>query len=80
MKFTFDIKAKEALSELIKNSTENYIRIKVFYGCGRPAYDIYADFKGEEDEEVIIEEEEDENPKPTPKKRKAVEKELDRFL
>ena len=54
MKFTFDIKAKEALSELIKNSSENYIRIKVFYGCGRPAYDIYADFKGEEDEEVII--------------------------
>ena len=54
MKFTFDIKAKEALNELIKNSSENYIRIKVFYGCGRPAYDIYADFKGEEDEEVII--------------------------
>ena len=54
MKFTFDIKAKEALSELIKNSSENYIRIKVFYGCGRPAYDIYADFKGEEDEEVKI--------------------------
>ena len=54
MKLTFDIKAKEALSELIKNSSENYIRIMVFYGCGRPAYDIYADIKGEEDEEVII--------------------------
>ena len=54
MKFTFDIKAKEALNELIKNSSENYIRIKVFYGCGRPAYDIYADFKGEEDEEVCF--------------------------
>ena len=26
MKFTFDIKAKEALSELIKNSSENYKR------------------------------------------------------
>ena len=24
MKFTFDIKAKEALNELIKNSSENY--------------------------------------------------------
>lgn len=30
------------------------MRIKVFYGCGRPAYDLYPDFKSDEDEEVII--------------------------
>ena len=54
MKFTFDLKTKEALNNLIKNSSENNIRIKVFYGCGRPAYDVYADFKREDDEEIII--------------------------
>lgn len=54
MEFTFDEKARNALSELIENSSEDYARIKVFYGCGRPAYDIYADFKSDEDEETII--------------------------
>ena len=30
------------------------MRIKVFYGCGRPAYDLYRDFKSDEDDEVVI--------------------------
>ena len=30
MNFKFNSNAKEALEELIKNSSENYIRIKVF--------------------------------------------------
>ena len=30
MKLTFDIKAKEALNELIKNSSENYIELRFF--------------------------------------------------
>ena len=34
MNFKFNSDAKKALEELIKNSSENYIRIKVFYGCG----------------------------------------------
>ena len=54
MEFTFDEKAKNALNELIENSSEEYVRIKVFYGCGRPSYDLYPDFKSDEDEEVII--------------------------
>ena len=45
MEFTLDEKAKNALNELIENSSEEYVRIKVFYGCGRPAYDLYPDFK-----------------------------------
>ena len=38
------IGSKEALKNLIDESNENYIRIKVFYGCGRPAYEIYPSF------------------------------------
>ena len=49
MNITFDEKAKKALEDIIKNSSENYIRIKVFRGCGRPAYEIYPSYKGEED-------------------------------
>ena len=55
MNFKFNSNAKEALEELIKNSSENYIRIKVFYGCGRPAYELYCDFKSDEDVEEVIE-------------------------
>ena len=55
MNFKFNSDAKEALEELIKNSSENYIRIKVFYGCGRPAYELYCDFKSDEDVEEVIE-------------------------
>ena len=55
MNFKFNSNAKEALEELIKNSSENYIRIKVFYGCGRPPYELYCDFKSDEDVEEVIE-------------------------
>ena len=54
MKIVFDNKAKEALNEMINASAENYIRIKVFYGCGRPAYEIYPSFKDENDVEQCI--------------------------
>ena len=54
MEFIFDNKVKLALHELISNSKEEYIRIKVFYGCGKPAYDLYMDFKKENDSEVSI--------------------------
>lgn len=56
MQIIFNEKAKEALNEMIRNSSEEYVRIKVFYGCGRPAYEIYADFKCDEDIEEIIDE------------------------
>lgn len=54
MEIIFDNKAKEALKELINKSSENYIRIKVFYGCGRPAYEIYPSFKVENDLEINV--------------------------
>ena len=53
MTIIFDDNAKLALEELIKNSSENYIRIKVFRGCGRPAYELNPSFKGEDD--VLVE-------------------------
>ena len=55
MNFKFNSNATEALEEIIKNSSENYIRIKVFYGCGRPAYELYCDFKSDEAVEEVIE-------------------------
>ncbi len=55
MELKFDEKAKEALKALVNESSEDYIRIKVFYGCGRPAYELYCDFKSDEDVEEIIE-------------------------
>jgi Fe-S cluster assembly iron-binding protein IscA len=54
MKIIFDEKVKKALEELIENSSENYVRIKPFLGCGRPAYELYADFKTEDDILEII--------------------------
>ena len=54
MKIVFDEKAKKALEEMIENSNENYIRVKPFIGCGKPAYEIYADFKGENDIEELV--------------------------
>ena len=52
---TFDERTKLGLSELIGNSSEEYIRVTVVgNGCGKPAYDIYPSFKDEEDIEVII--------------------------
>lgn len=55
MELKFDEKAKEALKALVNESSEEYIRIKVFYGCGRPAYEFYCDFKSDEDVEEVIE-------------------------
>ena len=54
MEIIFNEKANNALTELINNSSEEYIIIKVFYGCGRPAYEIYPDFKSDEDIEETI--------------------------
>ena len=55
MELKFDEKAKKALKDLVNESSEEYIRIKVFYGCGRPAYELYCDFKSDEDVEEVIE-------------------------
>ena len=55
MELKFDEKAKEALKALVNESSEEYIRIKVFYGCGRPAYELYCDFKSDEDVEEVLE-------------------------
>lgn len=54
MELKFDEKAKDALKALVNESSEEYIRIKVFYGCGRPAYELYCDFKSDEDVEAIV--------------------------
>lgn len=57
MNIKFDNKTKLGLLNLIENSSEEYVRIKVIgNGCGKPAYDIYSSFKGEDDIEVIINE------------------------
>ena len=55
MELKFDEKAREALKALVNESSEEYIRIKVFYGCGKPAYELYCDFKSDEDVEEVIE-------------------------
>ena len=55
MELKFDEKAKKALKDLVNESSEEYIRIKVFYGCGKPAYELYCDFKSDEDVEEVIE-------------------------
>lgn len=55
MELKFDEKAKKALEDLLSKSSEDYVRIKVFYGCGRPAYELYCDFKSDEDVEEVIE-------------------------
>lgn len=54
MRIIFDEKAKEGLEKLIESSSENNIRITVARGCGRPAYDIYPSFKGEDDESIVV--------------------------
>lgn len=53
----FNEKTKNGLLNLIEISSEDYARIKVVgNGCGKPAYDIYASFKGDSDIEVIVDE------------------------
>ena len=54
MKIIFDSKAKEGMMELLNNSSEEYLRISTFRGCGRPAYELFPSFKGEDDEAVEI--------------------------
>ena len=55
MNILFDEKTKEGLLELIKNGSNDYVRVKVSaVGCGKPAYDIYCDYKSEDDIEVLI--------------------------
>lgn len=54
MKIIFDYKAKVALDDLVENSSEDNVRIKVFYGCGRPAYEVYCDYKAEDDVQETV--------------------------
>lgn len=54
MRIVFDDKAKLALEKLVKGSSEDNLRISVARGCGRPAYDIFPSFKGEDDECVVV--------------------------
>ncbi|WP_195987768.1 hypothetical protein [Clostridium sp. D53t1_180928_C8] len=54
MEINFNEKAKEALENLVRESSEEYVRIKVFYGCGRPGYELYCDFKNDDDVEEVI--------------------------
>ena len=54
MNILFDEKTRTALIELVNESTENYIRIKPFYGCGKPAYEMYVDYKRSTDIEEEI--------------------------
>ncbi|MGL5380862.1 hypothetical protein [Clostridium sp.] len=57
MNIIFDDKAKNGLLELLKESSNEYVRVKVAaVGCGKPAYDIYADFKSDDDINVLINE------------------------
>lgn len=57
MKIIFNELTKSALLEVLEKSTNNNIRIKVVaVGCGKPAYDIYADYVSEEDIELTINE------------------------
>lgn len=57
MNIVFNEKTKLALLELIEKSTNDNIRIKVAsVGCGKPAYDLYADYLSEEDLRFTINE------------------------
>ena len=46
----FDEKVKEALLKLLKDTSADYVRIKPFRGCGKPAYQISISFKGKKDD------------------------------
>lgn len=57
MNIVFDEKAKQGFLTLLNESSNEYVRVKVAaVGCGKPAYDIYADFKSEDDISVTINE------------------------
>lgn len=50
MNIIFDEKSKEGMKALVEGSTEKYLKIKCFRGCGKAAYEIFPSFKGEDDE------------------------------
>ena len=55
MKILFNERTKLALMEVLEKSTNNNIRIKVTAaGCGKPAYNLYADYVLKDDIEVIV--------------------------
>ncbi|MBQ6819918.1 MAG: hypothetical protein IJO26_01310 [Clostridium sp.] len=55
MNIVFNEATKLALLELINKSSFKNIRVKVVaVGCGKPAYDLYADYVSEEDFEVSV--------------------------
>ncbi|MGG7144320.1 hypothetical protein ACQPVP_12755 [Clostridium nigeriense] len=55
MNIIFNESTKVALLEKLEESKYNNIRVKVVaVGCGKPAYDLYADYVTEDDFEVII--------------------------
>lgn len=54
MKIEFNKETQEALEKLLENSSNEYIRIKVAFGCGKPFYEIFTDFKKESDIEEVI--------------------------
>ena len=56
MNIKFNDKTKLALEELLSKSSEDYIRIRVFRGCGKPAYEIFPGFKSEDDSNCVINE------------------------
>lgn len=57
MEIIFNEITKSALLELLEKSTNNNIRIKVAsIGCGKPAYDLYADYVSEDDIVITINE------------------------
>ena len=56
MNIVFDDKVKKALMGLLKDTSANYIRIKLFRGCGKQAYQISISFKGKKDDEEKINE------------------------
>lgn len=56
MNIMFNDKVKKALLELLKDTSADYIRIKPFRGCGKPAYQISVSFKGKNDIEEKVNE------------------------
>ena len=56
MNIRFNDKTKLALQQLLSKSSEDYIRIRVFRGCGKPAYEIFPSFKSEDDNIYVINE------------------------
>lgn len=54
MNIKFDNNVKEALVNLLNSSSNDYIRIKVAFGCGKPYYEVRTDMKIADDVEEEI--------------------------